>query len=438
MSEVPPAKAIVPTTFLGSFARYWTLGVLAVVAFLATVDRQAFAVLLVPVQQELQVSDSAMGFLMGSAFAVAQAIFTIPLAWLSDRTNRRNLLAIAVAVWSVATALGGLAGSFVTLLLARLVVGAAEAAQTPATVSMVSDLFGRNQRGSAFMVCSAGTALGVAFGAYAGGMLSDRYGWHAALYVVGLPGLLVAAILYLTVREPVRALPIDANKGGANGETILGQLRKCLAIPTLPPFIIGFLALQGAVMGWFVWFPVFLMRTHGLTASQMGAIFGTVILFGVISTVWAGPVSDLLARRGARWRLHFIVGVTLTSRPLLSLSSLVPTMTAAQICAMGFTLLLGGMHPVATATYASLSPPTMRAFVAGLVYVFVTIFGAAAAPLVFGILNDALSPVYGDQALRYTLLLAPALLGVAACFFWIAGRTVEDDTAAAESLVAPS
>jgi predicted MFS family arabinose efflux permease len=402
---------------------------LAVVAFLSTTDRQAFAVLLVPIQRELQVGDGAMGFLMGSAFALAQAIFMIPLARIADRANRRTLLAVAVAIWSLATALSGLAGAFVLLLIARFVVGAAEAAQTPVTASIMVDLFGPNHRGTAFMTCSVGTALGVAFGTYAAGTLNDLYDWHTALIAIGVPGLLFAALLYLTVPEPARTGAGET--GAAPTMTVIEQFRTCLRIPTMLPFIIGFTALQGAIMGWFVWFPVYLMRVHGLSAAEMGAIFGGVILCGVLSAAWAGPVSDLLARRGPRWRLYFLVATAILSIPLLFASSLMPTVLGAQICAIGFTLLAGGHHPVVTATYASLSPPTMRAFVAALVYLSATLLGSAGAPILFGLVNDSLNPAYGDQAVRYTLLLAPLLVAVASLFFWIASRTVDDDMRAA-------
>jgi predicted MFS family arabinose efflux permease len=408
--------------------RYWTLGVLAAVAFLATVDRQAFAVLLVPIQAELKVGDAAMGFLMGSAFALAQAAFSLPMGRLVDRHDRRALLAVALAVWSLATALGGLAGSFVALLAVRLVVGAAEAAQTPATASLVGDLFGANLRGSAFMCCSVGMGLGVSFGSWASGTLSDLHGWRVALFVVGAPGLIVAAILWLTVPEP----PRGENANGASNGSVSQVLKMISNIRTLPPFVIAFAALQGAVFAWFVWFPVLLMRVHGLSAGEMGSVFATIVLCGVVSAMWGGPVSDLLARRGARWRIHFILAVTLLSMPLMLASGMATSLAVAQLCAMGFTLIAGGHHPVAMAIYASLSPPAMRGSVAATVYLVVTLVGGGAMPFVFGLVNDALSASHAAQAVRYTLLLGPVLLVVAAIFFHIAGRTIENDVAAAE------
>ncbi|MDC8015296.1 MFS transporter [Tahibacter soli] len=408
--------------------RWWTLAVLALVAFIATVDRQAFVVLLVPIQKQLQVGDAAMGFLMGSAFALAQAAFSLPMGRLVDRTNRRNLLALALAAWSLATALGGLASTFAALVVARLVVGAAEAAQTPATASLVGDLFDANRRGAAFTFCSVGMGLGVSFGAYAGGKLSDLYGWNAALFAVGAPGLVVALMLYLTVPEPRRAGALDTRPAVALSQ----MLRACLAIRTLPPFVVAFAALQGAVFAWFVWFPVLLMRVHGLSAAQMGSIFGTVVLCGVASALWIGPVSDVFARRGARRRVQFLVAIAALSAPLMLASALAPSLQAATWCAIGFTLIAGGHHPVAMATYASLSPPRVRGSVAAVVYLVVTLAGGAGAPFVFGLVNDALSARYAEQTVRYTLLLAPVLLAVAAVFFRIAARTVDDDTAAAE------
>jgi MFS family permease len=411
--------------------RYWTLGVLAVVAFLASVDRQAFSVLLVPIQRQLQVSDGAMGFLTGSAFTVAQAVFMLPLARIADRANRRNVLAIALAIWGVATALSGLAGAFVSLLLARMIVGAAEAAQPPTTVSLVADLFGRNRRGAAFSAIAVGTALGLGFGEFGAGILSDRYSWHVALLVVGLPALIVAAVLFLTVPEPARSLPDGGGVTTADPASLFEQLRQCLAIRTLRSFIIGYIALQAAIAGWLVWFPAFLMRVHGLSASSMGATIGATLLCGMVSNIWSGQVGDILARRGPRWRLYFIVAVLLVSVPILFASSLVPALLAAQACVMTFMLLSGGLSSTTMAAYSSLSPPNMRALVSALV-VLPGAVGGVASPAALGLVNDALSQAHGAEALRYTLVLVPALLAVSALFFWISSRTADEDTAAAE------
>ncbi|HJU40088.1 MAG TPA: MFS transporter, partial [Tahibacter sp.] len=278
------------------------------------------------------------------------------------------------------------------------------------------------------MCCSVGMGLGVSFGSYAGGTLSALYGWNAALFVVGAPGLIVALVLWLTVPEPPRAVSRDANPAASLPQV----LRRCVAIRTLPPFVVAFAAVQGAVFAWFVWFPVLLMRVHGLTAAQMGAIFGTIVLCGVLSAVWGGPVSDVLARRGARWRVHFLVAIAMLAMPLMLASIVAPSLPVATGCAMGFTLIAGAHHPVAMATYASLSPPPLRGSIAALVYLVVTLAGGAGAPFVFGLVNDALGGREAAHAVRLTLLLAPLLLLVAAAFFRIAARTVEHDTAAAE------
>jgi len=411
--------------------RYWTLAILALVAFLAMVDRQAFSVLLVPMQRDLRVGDGAMGFLSGSAFALAQAAFTLPLAWLADRINRRNLLVASVVVWSLATAVGGVAGGFVTLLLARLLVGAAEAAQTPATVSLVADLFAARHRGAAFMVCSVGAALGASFGAYAAGFLSEQRGWRDALLAVGLPGLLIAALLGLTVVEPPRAPRATSPERDGLRAAVM-QLKLCLSIPTFRPFLAGYVALQAASMAWYTWFPAFLMRVHGLSAARMGAVFGAVVLCGMLAAMWGGPASDLLARRGARWRLHFIVAVTTLSIPFLCLSFLAPSLALSQICAMGFTLFIGAHHPVAMATYASLAPPASRAVVSGLVFVAGALLGGTGGPLLLGAVGELLTPYLGAQAIRYSLLLVPIMLAVAAGCYALASRTADADARRAE------
>jgi MFS family permease len=413
-------------------ARNWTMALLAIVAMLAAAGQSGLTTLLVPIQQQLQVSDAAMGFLMGSAFAAAQSLFSLPLAWISDRSNRRNLLALSMVVWAVGTAASGLAGTFFALVVIRLVVGAAEAAQIPTSVSLVSDLFSKNRRGTAFMFTAIGSVIGFALGAAAAGAINDRYNWNVAMFILGAPGLIVAAILFLTVREPIRGGVSDLAPSLATPTTLRQQLAACLRIKTLPPFMIASIFLQAAYVGWIVWFPAFLIRVHGLSNADMGAVFGAVILCSVLSAMWGGPVSDWVARRAPRHRIHFLVVVALVSMVPLIMSSFMPTLLGTQICIAAFALLSGCMTPVSMASYSALSPPAIRAFVSALITMSGALLGAGIAPAAFGYVNDGLTAIYGNEALRYTLLLAPALYVFVALFFWIASRSADADTAAAE------
>ncbi len=413
------------------FARAWSVFVLSMVALLAAIDRQSFAVLLVPIQKDLHVSDAAMGALTGSAFAIIYALIALPLARLADRSNRRNLLAVAVAIWSAATAFCGLSGSYVQLLVARLAVGSAESVQLPAGLSMIGDLYPPQRRGAAISFTIIGSALGFALGAALAGALNDHFNWHATMMIVGLPGLLLAGLMYLTVREPIRGEQDGQAHSAPTRESLAECLRRCARIRTIYPFGLAWISLQMCFMGWLTWMPAFLMRVHHLSSTKMGAVFGAIIACATFASLMAGPLSDALAKRGARWRLYYCVAAAAISIPLLAASTLVTTLGETIACLVAYTLLSGGITAVGTATYVSFSPPTMRGFLAAIMNLSSVLLGAGTAPFIFGAVNDVLKSSYGDQSLRYTLLLSPLMLAVAGVFFAVASRTLDHDVAAA-------
>ena len=412
-------------------SRLWALAVLSIVAFLAAIDRQAFSVLLVPIQKDLHVSDAAMGMLTGSAFAIVYAVIALPIARLADRTNRRTMLALAVAVWSTATVVCGFTSRFAQILLARIVVGSAESAQSPASMSLIGDLATPQKRGTAIAVTVLGSALGFAAGSALAGALSDRYSWHVAMMVVGGPGLLVAALLYLTVKEPARGAQEGSGQVVTAKENIWECLRRCARIRTLYPFAAGWICLQISFAGWLTWIPAFLMRVHHLSATRMGAVFGSIIACSIVGVALSGPLSDFVARRGARWRLYYCGLCATISVPILAASTLVPTLAETTTLLIIYTLCSGGLTAVGSAVYVSIAPPTMRGFITAVMGLAAALLGAGSAPVLYGAVNDVLKKTLGDESLRYTLLLSPLALAMAAVFFLLASRTADQDVEAA-------
>jgi len=184
--------------------RWYVVGVLTAVYASSQVDRQIMAILLEPIKIELGASDTQMGFLVGLTFAIFYATLGMPIAMLADRTNRRNIITAAISIWSAMTVLCGYAGSFFQLALARIGVGVGEAGSTPPSHSIIADLFPPESRGTAMGVFALGVNIGLLIAYLAGGWLSENYGWRMTFVIVGLPGLLIAAILFLTVKEPRR------------------------------------------------------------------------------------------------------------------------------------------------------------------------------------------------------------------------------------------
>lgn len=409
--------------------RAWITVVLGLVWFLAATDRNILSVLLVPIQKDLGVGDAAMGALTGLAFSLVYATAALPLAWVADRSNRRNFLAVAVAFWSAMTALCGFASSYMTLLFARFGVAAGEAAHGPTSMSMIADVFPAPKRGAAISVLTIGSALGFSAGAFIAGVLNDRFGWQGALMAVGAPGLLVAILVRLTVPEPKRGAQ-DASAARATPVSVTATLKTLGAVRTFWPLMTGMIFLNIAFLGWLHWLPAFLMRVHHLSATNMSAIFGLIVgVGGVASNIVAGVASDRLAVRGARWRMYYCVGMGLVSLPLLAVGLLLQSTPAAVACLMIYSLAAGGLTTVTSAAAVSIAPSTMRASMMALIAFAVAVFGGGLGPFLIGLLNDALHARLGVNAVRYTLLIGPLWIGLATLMFLIASRSIDGDVA---------
>lgn len=416
-----------PDAISGGYNAYIT-AVLALIAMLAMTDRNIMSILLVPIQNDLGASDAAMGALTGTAFALVYATAALPLARFADRGNRRNLIAGAVAFWSAATALCGLAGNYVQLLLARMGVAVGEAAAQPSTMSMIGDLYAPARRGTAVAFISIGTALGVALGAYIVGALTDLYHWKVAFVAVGLPGFLVALLVWITIPEPVRGAKDGGLKPDPDNASTWRSLRYLASIPTMRVLAVALMLMHTAWNGWLTWVPAFFMRVHGMTTTEMSAWFGGIVgVSAVASMLIGGVVSDWLAKRGARWRFYYICAAFTLGIPLVTLSCLVTDTTLAWTLIFFYSLITGGVTAVSIASGLSIVRPTMRAFMSAVLAFFVTAIGAGFGPFLIGLLNDELAKTMGDESLRTTLLISPALLVLATLAFLWASRTMDAD-----------
>ena len=187
-----------------SAVRNYALGILVIVYTFNFIDRNILSILLQSIKTDLNLSDTSLGLLSGFAFAAFYATLGIPIAKYADRGNRRNLISISLAIWSLMTAVSGLAQNFLHLLLARIGVGIGEAGCSPPAHSMISDYFPANKRSTALGIYSLGIPFGIMFGLFAGGWIDEMFGWRAAFFIVGIPGILIAILFRFTVKEPIR------------------------------------------------------------------------------------------------------------------------------------------------------------------------------------------------------------------------------------------
>lgn len=425
----PPAPGVARP----SRADLWTTAVLAIAAFVVAMHQNAVAVLLTPIQRDLGFSDTAMGVLVGSAFAVVYGVTALPLAHLSDRGNRRNLLAAVLVTISAANGLAGLAAGFLQFLATRVGAAAAVAGQWPPTFSLLADLFPPARRGAAISVVIFGSSMGFGLGAWIVGLLNDRYGWRSTMMLAAAPGLVLALLILFTVREPPRPAAV-ANGDDAPG--LLQGLRQVAAIRTFWPLMGGFVALNIAFSGFLVWAPAFLMRVHGLSTSGMGAAFGLITLAGAISNIVGGPLTDRLAARRQRWRIYYCAASVALAAPLLSAGLLAGPLALTLACIGGFSLLAGGLTTVCATAFIAIAPQPLRGMMMALMNMGAFLVGGGLGPPLFGLLNDRLKPAYGDMALRYGLQLAPAALLLAAALFWLASRTADADATESSAIEA--
>ncbi len=413
--------------------RFYVLGVLLIVGVFSWVDRQVFAIVLESIKHDLLLSDTQLGLLGGIAFGLFYAAIGLPIAWLADRSNRRNIIAGAVALWSAMTALCGLASGFASLFITRMGVGIGEAGAAPPSQSLLSDYFPPQRRGLALGILYTYVPLGYVVAFATGGWLNQTYGWRWTFSLFGLPGLLLALLVATTVRELPRG-SADTIQNREPAPPMLDTVRHFLGCRSLRN-----IALAGALhgigaFGASVWMPAYFMRVHGMSSAQIGSalalIMGTAGLAGALT---GGYVVDrLVARTGnVRWyaRVPSLAALGLIPFTLLmySTSGSAAALLLYIVPAFLNHVLLG---PV-TATIQNLVGARRRAMGAAFYLFLVNLISMGLGPFVIGFCSDFFRARYGDDSLRYALLyLVSATSLWASIHFYLASRTLPRDMAA--------
>jgi predicted MFS family arabinose efflux permease len=408
--------------------RAWCMLAMLTLAYVFNfVDRQILIVLQEPIKAEMGLSDVQLGLLSGFSFALVYVTAGIPIAYLADRTNRRNIIAVSMTIWSAMTALCGMAGNYSQLLLARIGVGIGEAGGTPPAHSMISDCFPPETRATALSIYSSGLQLGVVLGFVLGGTISQLYGWRVAFMLIGLPGVLFALVFLLTVREPRRNPPGNSSKdtNAASFRETIGSLLACRTFMRCA-LAAGLTAFASYGAGNFA--PSFLMRNHGLSISEVGlllALFGGGS--GLLGTFLGGFIADRLGRRDRRWYLWLPAGSLLLSLPL-SLPYLMAENLTVVITFMALTTLMVNMYigPVFAVSH-SLVPPNMRATASAVLMFIVNMIGMGLGPVAVGLCSDLLQPIVGQDSLRYAMLAVMILASPAVLLYLLSSRSYDDD-----------
>jgi MFS family permease len=407
-----------------SVRRYYVLGILTVVYALNFLDRTIFNVLIEPIKKEFILSDTAMGLLAGFGFVLFYSLLGIPIARLADRLSRRNIVAIAFAFWSAMTFLCGTAQSVTALALARIGVGIGESAGTPASQSLLADLFDKDERPRALGIFAIGTYLGVFLGYFIGGWVNQHYGWRMAFVSAGLPGIALAAILYLTVAEPKRGTMMESFVLEPLGPTF----RFLLSQASFVIVLIGFCLTTYTNYATAAWIPPFLARVHHLSSAEIGTYAGTFKgLCGMAGTLVGGLVVAKISAHDDRWKLWAPAIMSGLAGPVFAVCMLTPDFST-MVAALALASFMVGFHlgPI-FAIAQTVAKPSMRALASAIVLLTATCFGQGIGPLAVGMLNDALKGDFGNDAVRYSLLSAAATTTLGALLFVWAAHSIRAD-----------
>ena len=411
--------------------RGYALALLVSVGIAGWVDRNVLAALLQSIKVELAFSDTELGLLGGIAFGVFYATVGLPIAWLADRSDRRSLIAAAVGLWSVMTAACGLAGGFPALFLARVGVGIGEAGGSPPSQSLVSDYFGAERRARAFGVLYLQIPLGFVVGYWLGGWLDGLVGWRLTFVLVGLPGVALALLVRLTLREPPRGHADVPSAPEAANTSLASTIRFFVAQRSL-----RYLSLAGAAhgIGAFaaaLWLPAYFMRTFAVSGATTGAWLALAYgCGGTAGVLCGGQIADAFVRNtgNARWYAWGCSGVIAATLPCTGLTYLADA-PAVAVAGLVVATFLGHMFlgPVA-ALLQSLAGVRRRAMVAAFYLFLVNLVSMGIGPAAVGLASDRFAASFGNSALRWALFTVVTLASVvASALFWLAGRSVPVD-----------
>jgi MFS family permease len=407
--------------------RHYVLFLLVLMYALTTIDRGIIMALIEPIKRDLRISDTYAAVLVGPAFAVFFVAAGIPLGRLADRGSRRLIVATCVFAWSLMTACCGLAYNFWQLFLGRVGVGIGEAGGPPAAVAMISDMYSPQRRATASAFFYGGSSVGVMISFGAGAWIAAHHGWRAAFLAAGAPGIILAGLVALTVREPARGLSEGVADPGPRG-SLLEVLRFMGSQHSLLHLLAGAALAQTVGTGAMTFFVSYMVRSHGLPLSEAGLIvalcYGLGSGAGVVTFGW---LADTLARHDIRWRCRLpaitliISLIALAATALSSRTSMLIAMLAIwSFCCTGYTA-------TSYAAFQSLVKVDMRATVGSLQFIMLAVVAGILGPMLVGAGSDLLTPKFGVDALRYAILLVAFLYLWGAVHFMLAQASLPAD-----------
>lgn len=402
--------------------------ILAVLIGLSLMDRQLLSVVAEPVKKEFGMSDTELGLLSGTIFALVFSLASIPLAWGADRISRTGILTVCATFWALCTAMMGAAVAFQQLAIARIGLAVGEAGCNPCAQSLIADYVPPKRRGRAMAIYVMGGPAGIIAAGTLGGALTDLFDWRIAFYALGGLSLLMAFVAAVVLPEPKRSrsmMPVVIHAARAPTPAGYSDLARKPAFR----YLIASTAFASiAIYGGLAWGTVYVVRFFHWTPGEAGAVVGTIgAIVGLGGTWLGGRLSDYLAARDARWLMWLPAMALLLATPCTLLAAFAPTIVILFAASSGEAFFRTMTLAPAAATLQRLAPSTARARAAATAGVVGTLIGLGLGPAIVGAISDGFAPRFGQDSLQYGLaaMAIPQLL--AAYCNWRATETLRAD-----------
>lgn len=416
---------------LTKYYKNYLLGVMLLIGAVSVFDRFIFALALEPIKQDLSLSDTQLGFMSGIAFAAFYALAGIPIARWADSGNRITLATITTALVGLMVMLCGAVTNFFQMLVARAGVAVGEAGCMPTAQSLLADYFDRSERPQAMAIYAMFYPISMVMGYLLGGWLIEAWGWRKTFMVLGLPAVLVAIIVKLTLKEP-RELLVK-NGSSSVKQPMLSVLTTLYQIPSFRYLLLCSCILNFFVMGTGQWQASFFIRSYGMGTAELGAWLALGWgIFGVIGNYLGGYLATQFAAKQEKRQMRGLSVAVLLAGLASVCIYLSPTQDAALVFIGVFALVGTLSNGPFFSAMQSIVPENLRSVSLALIFLFSHLLGFGLGPLFVGMLSDWLHPSVGEESLRYSLVAVTPLVLLAAIYYWKAGNSIASDIDKAE------
>jgi len=409
--------------------RFYVLGTLTTVYTLNYVDQGLITLLLQPIKVDLNLSDTQLGFLTGVAFALFYAVLGLPIARWADRGNRVNITALAVALWGLTVMSSVLVRNFWQLLLARIAAAIGESGCMPPTYSLLGDYFpGAGERARAMSIYMLASPLAGLISFIGGGRLNEALGWRMTFFLMGVPALVIALIVRMTVAEPRASVAHPAEVHLAEQPRVLSVLRMLWRQHSTRHLVLGLIYLLTMGSGIGAWNSAFMMRTHHMNTGQLGLWLGLIFgLGGMAGTLLGGIVAARWYPDNERGQMRLSALVIGSLIPWYFVFLLVPDRRVALLSLVPLIMASNFFIGPTFALLQRLMPDEMRATSLAIVLLLGNLIGMGLGPQIVGIASDLLKAQFGEDSLRYALLAMSFVALGTGYHFWKAGDFVEGE-----------